>query len=365
MPASSSLGDPAAASGSGSAARSRGVPADEADGLAREAPGRRCATRPRSPPPRAPACRVAPGGRSCSRSSSTVSSIVRLRPSAVLILASSSRSSTGFERKSSAPASMPRTRSSTAFSAVIRTTGISLVAGSSFSIRRALIPSISGIITSSRTRSGGFCRHPLERLEPVAGALGREPELLQVLLEVVDVQRLVVDDQDAAGPLRGRVGRRGHRGGRWRSDQLDQAHVVDRLRDEVVAAGLDRALPVTRHDERADRDDRHLEARLADRAHRVEAAHPGQADVHQDQVGPLAGRELDRGLAVGRQREIVGPLEDLHQQVAVEARCPRRSAASCSLRVARPSPAPVVRRGPSKRQIEREPASRRRGGSRP
>ena len=111
------------------------------------------------------------------RSSPTVSSIARFTASAVLIRASSSRSSTGFERKSSAPASIPRTRSSTAFSAVISTTGMSRVSGSFFRTRSALIPSIPGIITSSRTRSGGDAATRSSASSPSAAVSVTNPRL--------------------------------------------------------------------------------------------------------------------------------------------------------------------------------------------
>ena len=110
-------------------------------------------------------------------SSSTVSSIARLWLSAVLIRASSSRSSTGLERKSSAPASIPRTRSSTAFSAVISTTGISRVSGSPLRTRSALKPSMPGIITSSRTRSGGAAATRSSASSPFAAVSVTKPRL--------------------------------------------------------------------------------------------------------------------------------------------------------------------------------------------
>ena len=63
--------------------------------------------------------------------------------------------STGLVRKSSAPASRALTRSSTSCSAVTMTTGMILASSSAFSRRTTSNPSIPGIMTSSRIRSGG------------------------------------------------------------------------------------------------------------------------------------------------------------------------------------------------------------------
>jgi hypothetical protein len=68
--------------------------------------------------------------------------------------ASSSGWLIGFVRKSSAPASMPFTRSCAGSSAVTITTGSMAVAGFSRSLRQTSYPVMPGIITSSRTRSG-------------------------------------------------------------------------------------------------------------------------------------------------------------------------------------------------------------------
>ena len=85
----------------------------------------------------------------------------RMRSSSVTILsrasertrAISASSGIGLVRKSSAPASSPRTRSAVWSSAVTITTGMWCVAGLLFSRRQTSNPSMSGIITSSRTRS--------------------------------------------------------------------------------------------------------------------------------------------------------------------------------------------------------------------
>src|SRR5712671_2107341 len=85
----------------------------------------------------------------------------RMRSSSVIIFnrvsertrALSTTSDTGLVRKSSAPASSPRTRSAGLSSAVTITTGMKCVAGLAFRRRQTSKPSMSGIITSSRMMS--------------------------------------------------------------------------------------------------------------------------------------------------------------------------------------------------------------------
>ncbi len=87
--------------------------------------------------------------------------MARMRSSSVIIFrrvsertrAISTTSDTGLVRKSSAPASSPRTRSDGESSAVTITTGMKCVAGLDFSRRQTSKPSMSGIMTSSRMMS--------------------------------------------------------------------------------------------------------------------------------------------------------------------------------------------------------------------
>src|SRR5690349_15445056 len=84
--------------------------------------------------------------------------MARIRSSSVIIFsrvsertrAISTTSDTGLVRKSSAPASSPRTRSAALSSAVTMTTGMKWVAGLDFSRRQTSKPSMSGIMTSRR-----------------------------------------------------------------------------------------------------------------------------------------------------------------------------------------------------------------------
>lgn len=87
----------------------------------------------------------------CARARS--SSVSALRRTRLLTRAISWTSSTGLVRKSSAPACRPLTRSDGWSSAVIITTGTWAVRPSALRRRHTSNPSISGIITSSRTMS--------------------------------------------------------------------------------------------------------------------------------------------------------------------------------------------------------------------
>ena len=86
------------------------------------------------------------------------SSVKSLRRSRDLTRAINSSARTGLFRKSSAPASMPRTLSPLSLSPVISTNGIRRVAGFSFSSRQNSYPDLPGMITSERIRSGGWRR---------------------------------------------------------------------------------------------------------------------------------------------------------------------------------------------------------------
>ncbi len=82
------------------------------------------------------------------------SSVIILRRTRLLTRANSATSLTGLVRKSSAPASRPCTRSEGASSAVTMTTGTWASSASAFMRRQTSKPSMPGIITSRRTRSG-------------------------------------------------------------------------------------------------------------------------------------------------------------------------------------------------------------------
>ena len=134
----------------------------------------------------------------------------RMRSSSVIIFsrasertrAISATSDTGLVRKSSAPASSPRTRSDGWSSAVTITTGMWWVAGLVLSRRQTSKPSMSGIITSSSTMSHSRALADRQRLG--AAHRGHDVEILgrQPRFQQLDVGRNVVDDEDARGHRR-------------------------------------------------------------------------------------------------------------------------------------------------------------------
>ena len=90
----------------------------------------------------------------------------RLRRSRVRTRASSSARSTGLVRKSSAPASSPRSRSVASSRAVTSMIGIIAVEGTVFSRRVTASPFMPGMRTSSRMRSGGAAATEASALAP-------------------------------------------------------------------------------------------------------------------------------------------------------------------------------------------------------
>ena len=88
------------------------------------------------------------------RSRRRSSSIISLARSRLRTRANSARSLIGLVRKSSAPLSSPFSRSWGSDRAVTMMTGMQAVAGSALRRRQTSKPDMSGIITSSRIRSG-------------------------------------------------------------------------------------------------------------------------------------------------------------------------------------------------------------------
>ena len=104
-------------------------------------------------------------------------------------------------------------------------------------------------------------------------------------------------------------------------DLPEQLGEVDRLRVVLVAARGERALAVSRHRVRGQRDHRHAggRGRGLQPARRLPAVDHGQAQVEQDQVGRLALRHQDRLHAVGGEQHLVAlALQPPRQHVAVE-----------------------------------------------
>ena len=125
------------------------------------------------------------------------SSIMRRSRTSERTRAKSAMSLTGLVRKSSAPASSPRTRSDVSDSAVTITTGMSAVASSAFRRRHTSKPSSFGIMTSSRMRSGRSSGRDLQG--GIAVVRGQHVEVFgrELGLEQTHVHFDVVDDEDA------------------------------------------------------------------------------------------------------------------------------------------------------------------------
>ena len=97
-----------------------------------------------------------------------------------------------------------------------------------------------------------------------------------------------------------RRGRAAQRGAQPREELVH----AERLRDVVVGAGVERGDLVALGVAHREHDDRHLGPAPQASDH-VDAVDPGQAEVEHDHVGVLAGREVERVLAVGRDVDVV------------------------------------------------------------
>ena len=133
--------------------------------------------------------------------------MARMRSSSVIIFsrvsertrAISTTSDTGLVRKSSAPASRPRTRSAGLSSAVTITTGMKCVAGLDFSRRQTSKPSMSGIMTSSRMMSHSARAQISSASAPLDAVIDVEIFGRQPRFQKLDVGGNVVDDQNTRG----------------------------------------------------------------------------------------------------------------------------------------------------------------------
>ncbi len=95
---------------------------------------------------------------------------------------------TGFERKSSVPASTARSMSPSSFRAVTIRTMIRFVSGSLLSCSQTSNPLNLGIITSSRIRSGLKRGDLVERILAVDGDLDFAIEIGQIGFEQFDIR---------------------------------------------------------------------------------------------------------------------------------------------------------------------------------
>ena len=180
------------------------------------------------------------------------SSIIIFRRTSERTRANSARSLTGLVRKSSAPASRPRTRSAALGERRHHDDGNMRVRGLALMRRQTSNPSMPGIMTSSRTMSGVCFSMSVERF---GAAVGRhDVEILgrKLRFQQADVGRNIVDDQNARGhgltPTLATAGSG--------CDGLQEIDDGDRLGDVGLAAALADLLLVALHRERRHRDDR-------------------------------------------------------------------------------------------------------------
>src|SRR5215469_2906935 len=230
--------------------------------------------------------------------------------------AKSAMSLTGLERKSSAPDSSPRTRSAASVSAVTITTGMSDVRASALSRRQTSNPSMRGIMTSSRMRSGRSSWAIRSAFSPSFAA-----STLKYSLASLASSSLTFTSTSSTTRMRADMS--------FRSVQeaghgLEEIGDRDRLRDVSLAAAFADLLFVTLHGEGSHRDHRNGAQLLVflDPFGHLEAGHLGQLDIHQNQVGMMLARQFQRFHAILGLQNVVAVrfqqiVEELHVQVIV------------------------------------------------
>src|SRR5580692_6187292 len=210
-----------------------------------------------------------------------------MRNSSVIILsrvsertrAISTTSDTGLVRKSSAPASRPRTRSAGLSSAVTMTTGMKCVAGFDFSRRQTSKPSMSGIMTSSRMMSHSAraqtasASAPLDAVRTSKYSADSRASNSLTLAATSSTTRMRADIQLSLSDEP--------------SDGFNKLADRDRLGQIGLAAAFANALLVTLHRECRDRDDRNgSQLRVVlDPPRHFETRDLGKLDIHQDEIG--------------------------------------------------------------------------------
>src|SRR5260221_2323061 len=245
--------------------------------------------------------------RSCS------SSIIRLRRTSERTRAKSAMSLTGLVRKSSAPASSPVSRSAASDRAVTMTTGICAVVGSALSRRQTSKPSISGIMTARRTRSGSSARHRRSAEAPSAALRTSKYSLASLapssltLTSTSSTTRMRADIEAASAQKA--------------LDRLEEIGDGNRLGDIGLAAALANLLLVALHGEGGDGDDRNRAQLVVflDPFRHLQPRYLGQLDIHQDQVGTMRTGDLERLHAVlGLQGVVTVRFEQVVEELHVE-----------------------------------------------
>src|SRR5260221_94797 len=193
------------------------------------------------------------------------------------------------------------------------TTGICDVAGSALSRRHTSKPSISGIMTSSSTRSGRSAAQIASAAAPLAAVKTSKYSLASLaprsltLMSTSSTTRMRADI-DAASAEEA-------------LDHFEEVGDGDRLGDIRLAATLAGLFLVALHRKRRHRDDR-------DRAQFVVLLDPfgdlqprdlRQLDIHQNEVGAMQARELQRlHTGLGLQRVVTMRLEQVVEELHME-----------------------------------------------
>src|SRR6185437_7871232 len=206
--------------------------------------------------------------------------------------AKSAISLTGLERKSSAPASSPRTRSAASVSAVTITTGMSVVRASALSRRQTSNPSMRGIMTSSRMRSGRSSWAMRNAPSPSLAV-----STLKYSLASLASRSLTFTSTSSTTRMRADI--RGY-SIQEAGDSLEEIGDRNRLGDVRLASALADLLFVTLHREGGHRDYRNGAQFFVffDPFGDLEAGHLGQLDIHQYQVRMVLARQLQRFHAI-------------------------------------------------------------------
>src|SRR5438552_2406313 len=216
------------------------------------------------------------------------SSISRFRRTRERTRAKSAISYAGFRRKSSAPASSPVSRSAASESAVIMTTGICEVAGSAFRRRHTSNPSISGIITSSSTRSGSCAAQTASAAAPPPAVKTSKYSLASLApssLTLMSTSSTTSMRADIEAALAQEA-----------FDHFEEVSDGNRLGDIRLATALADLFLVALHGKRRDRDDRDGAqfVVLLDPFGDLQPRNLRQLNIHQDQIGAVLARQLER-----------------------------------------------------------------------
>src|SRR5205823_6584279 len=251
--------------------------------------------------------------------------MARMRSSSVIIFsrvsertrAISTMSDTGLVKKSSAPASSPRTRSAGLSSAVMITTGMKWVAGLDFSRRQTSKPSMSGIMMSSSTMSHSARAHiasasaPLEAVSTSKYSADNRASRSFTLAGISSTTRIRADMETQLLPDKTPY-------------RLNKLADRNRFGQISFAAAFADSFFVALHGKGGDRDDGNCaQLRIVlDPARDFETGDLRKLDVHQHEIGTQLADEIERLDAVAGARGLIAVrfqqvAEQLHVELVV------------------------------------------------